>query len=142
MSIYLKIIPLILVGVLLNAFAQISMKKAVGAAGMEWSIFALVKLFTHPWMITCMGCYAISILLWAWTIKHVPITFAFPFTALGFICVALMAKLILGEGIPRMRWAAYLVIIIGVCLQAFTGEAKTEANVDSTANGSVGSADD
>jgi len=128
MSIYVKIIPLILIGVLLNASAQICMKKAVGTAGMEWSIPALFKLFTHPWMIACMGCYALSILLWAWTIKQVPLTFAFPFSALGFICVALMAKLLLGEAIPKMRWAAYAVIILGVCLQAFTGETKTDAS--------------
>jgi len=128
MSIYAKIIPLILGGVLLNAFAQICMKKAVGIAGMEWSLLPLIKLFTHPWMLACMGCYALSILLWAWAIKHVPLTFAFPFSALGFICVALMAKLLLGETIPKMRWAAYAVIIVGVCLQAFTGEAKTDAS--------------
>jgi len=127
MSIYVKIIPVILVGVLINAFAQICMKKAVGTAGMEWSVHALFRLFTHQWMIACMGCYAVSILLWAWAIKHVPLTFAFPFSALGFICVALMAKLLLGEAIPKMRWAAYAVIILGVCLQAFTGEAKTNA---------------
>jgi len=127
MSIYVKIIPLMLVGVMLNAFAQISMKKAVGAAGMEWDVLALFKLFTHKWMITCMGCYALSILLWAWTIKHVPLTFAFPFSALGFICVALMARLLLGEAIPKMRWAAYAVIILGVCLQAFTGETNANA---------------
>ena len=122
MSIYIKAIPLILVGVSLNALAQIAMKKAVGAAGMEWSLLPLVKLFLHPWMIACMGCYAFSIVAWAGAIKWVPASYAFPFMALAFVLVALLAKMILGEAIPPMRWLSICVIVLGVCLQAFTGQ--------------------
>jgi drug/metabolite transporter (DMT)-like permease len=116
-----KAIPLILAGVLLNAFAQIAMKKAVGAAGMEWRPAALLRLFLHPWMLACLGCYAISVVVWAGAIRLVPTNFAFPFMALAFVFVALMAKAMLGEAIPPMRWVALAVIVLGVCLQAFSG---------------------
>ncbi|MDR2696973.1 MAG: hypothetical protein LBB40_00680 [Holophagales bacterium] len=131
MPIHIKLIPLILVGVTLNAFAQIAMKKAVGAAGMEWNFWSLLKLFTHPWMLICMGCYAVSIVLWTGTIKWVPASYAFPFTALGFVFVALMSKIILSETIPLMRWLSISVIVLGVCLQAFMGgpENKTPDTV-------------
>jgi len=131
MSIYVKAIPLILLGVTLNAFAQIAMKKAVSAVGMEWSFWPLVKLFTHHWMLICMGCYAVSIVVWAGGIKWVPTSYAFPFMALGFVFVALMSKMILGEAIPMMRWLSISIIVLGVCLQAFTGETenKTPDNV-------------
>jgi len=128
MSIYAKAIPLILLGVTLNAFAQIAMKKAVGAAGMEWSFWPLLKLFTHPWMLVCMGCYAISIVAWAGGIKWVPTSYAFPFMALGFVLVALMSKMILGETIPLMRWLSISIIVLGVCLQAFTGGPETKTS--------------
>jgi len=124
--VYTKAIPIIIVSVLLNAFAQIAMKKAVGAAGMEWSLGPLVRLFLHPWMLACMACYAFSIVIWAGVMKLVPANFAFPFMALGFVCVTLMAKFFLGETVPRMRWLALIVITIGVCLQAFSVDSEAE----------------
>jgi multidrug transporter EmrE-like cation transporter len=122
MPIYMKAIPLILIGVFLNAFAQIAMKKAVGAVGMEWSVGPLFRLFTSTWMLICLCCYAVSVVVWAGALKLVPSNFAFPFMALAFVCVALMAKYFLGETIPTMRWVALIVIVVGVCLQALSGE--------------------
>jgi len=126
MSIYIKAIPLILFGVTLNAFAQIAMKKAVSVAGMEWSFWPLVKLFTHPWMLICMGCYAVSIVVWAGGIKWVPTSYAFPFMALGLVFVTLMSKMILGETIPMMRWLSISIIVLGVCLHTFTEEPENK----------------
>ncbi|HNX95349.1 MAG TPA: hypothetical protein PKL14_09325 [Holophaga sp.] len=117
----LKAIPLILAGVLLNAFAQIAMKKAVAAVGMEWNIPALFRLFFHPWMLTCLSCYAVSVVLWAGAMHLVEVNFAYPFLALGFVVGALMARLFLGERIPALRWVALAIIVAGVALQAFTG---------------------
>jgi multidrug transporter EmrE-like cation transporter len=111
--------------VLLNAFAQIAMKKAILAVGMEWAFLPLFRLFTSPWMITCLVCYAVSVIVWAGALKMVPTNYAFPFMALAFVCVALMAKYILHETIPPMRWLALAVIVVGVCLQAFSGEPAT-----------------
>jgi drug/metabolite transporter (DMT)-like permease len=134
MSIYAKAIPLILIGVLLNAFAQIAMKKAVGAAGMEWAFWPLVKLFVHPWMLGCMACYALSIVVWVGALKWAPASYAFPFMALGFVLVALMSKVMLGETIPMMRWLSISIIVLGVCLQAFTREDVAKVSRISTEN--------
>ena len=121
MNPYFKALPLILCGVFLNAFAQIAMKKAVSAAGMSWSLLPLVRLFLHPWMLLCLGCYAVSVVVWAAAMSQVPVNFAYPFLALGFVAGALMSKLILGESIPPLRWVALGIIVAGVCLLAFTG---------------------
>ncbi len=122
---YLKSLPLILTGVLLNAFAQIAMKKAVSAVGMEWSLGPLLRLFLHPWMLVCMGCYAVSIVLWAAAMRLVNVNFAYPFLALGFVAGALMSRAFLGEAIPPLRWLALLIIVVGVGLQAFTAPPHT-----------------
>ena len=121
MNPYLKAIPLILSGVLLNAFAQIAMKRAVHAVGMQWSLGPLARLFTHPWMLVCLGCYAVSVVLWTAAMSQVPVNFAYPFLALGFVAGAFMSKLLLGESIPSLRWVALAIIVVGVGLQAFSG---------------------
>jgi len=123
MSPYLKAIPLILTGVALNAFAQIAMKKAVSAAGMEWSLGPLVRLFLHPWMLVCLACYAVSVVVWAGAMHLVEVNFAYPFLALGFVAGALLSKVMLGEVVPPLRWLALGIIVLGVGLQAFTGKA-------------------
>lgn len=120
MNPYLKALPLILAGVLLNAFAQIAMKKAVSAVGMEWSLGPLLRLFLHPWMLACLGCYAVSVVLWAAAMHLVAVNFAYPFLALGFVVGALMSKAFLGETIPPLRWLALAIIVVGVGLQAFS----------------------
>lgn len=121
MNPYVKALPLILTGVFLNAFAQIAMKKAVGSAGMEWSLGPLVRLFLHPWMLVCLGCYAVSVVVWAAAMSQVPVNFAYPFLALGFVAGAVMSRAMLGETIPPLRWVALGIIVAGVCLLAFTG---------------------
>ena len=121
MNPYVKALPIIVFSVLLNAFAQIAMKKAVSAVGMAWAPGPLVRLFLHPWMLVCLGCYAVSVVVWAAAMSHVPVNYAYPFLALGFVAGAFMSQALLGETIPPMRWLAIGVIVAGVVLLAFTG---------------------
>jgi len=125
MNPYLKSLPLILTGVLLNAFAQIAMKKGLNAAGgMTWDLPSMVRVGLNPWTLVCFGCYAVSIVLWAGALNLVEVNYAYPFLALGFLANALLSNAILGEHIPPMRWAALAFIIVGVAMQAFTGSPK------------------
>ena len=122
MSPYLKALPLILTGVLLNAFAQIAMKKGlVGAGGLSWNLPSLVRVGMNPWTLACFACYGVSIVLWAGALNMVEVNYAYPFLALGFLANAVMCQAFLGESIPPMRWGALAFIIMGVALQAFTG---------------------
>lgn len=118
----IKALPLILAGVFLNAFAQIAMKKGLNAVGgLTWNLTGLLRLGFTPWFLVCMGCYAVSVLVWAAALNLVQVNYAYPFLALGFLANALLCRILLGEGIPPMRWAALSLIILGVALQAFTG---------------------
>lgn len=120
-----KALPLILAGVLLNAFAQIALKKGLNAVGgMTWNVPALLRLGFNPWTLACLSCYAFSVVVWAAALNLVEVNYAYPFLALGFLANALMCRAFLGEGIPPLRWVALTVIILGVALQAFTGVAR------------------
>ena len=125
MNPYMKALPLILAGVLLNAFAQIAMKKGLNAVGgMTWDVPSLVRLGLNPWTLGCLACYGVSVVVWAGALNLVEVNYAYPFLALGFLANALMSQTILGESIPPMRWAALTLIILGVALLAFTGAPK------------------
>lgn len=49
-----------------------------------------------------------------------------PASATGYLVVAILGYLLLGEVIPRMRWAGVLVICIGVLLVGGTPHRTTE----------------
>ena len=125
MSPYAKALPLILAGVMLNAFAQIAMKKGLTAVGgMTWDLPSMLKVGLNPWTLTCLGCYGLSVILWAGALNLVEVNYAYPFLALGFLANALLCQAFLGESIPPLRWGALALIIMGVALQAFTGLSK------------------
>jgi len=125
MSPYIKALPLILAGVLLNAFAQIALKKGLNAVvHTSWDLASIVKVGLNPWTLSCLACYALSVVVWAGALNMVEVNYAYPFLALGFLANALMCQAFLGESIPPLRWAALGLVIMGVALQAFTGLAK------------------
>ncbi|MBI4913424.1 MAG: 4-amino-4-deoxy-L-arabinose transferase [Acidobacteria bacterium] len=118
----LKAIPLILLGVLLNAAAQVFLKKGLQAAGgLAWEPGALVGLLIQPGILGGLACYAVSVVVWLGALSLAEVNFAYPFLALGFLANALMARTFLGEQVPGLRWVALAVIVAGVALQAWTG---------------------
>lgn len=120
----LQAIPYILAGVALNAVAQIPLKKGVQAAGglsLAGGVVGLLRLFVDPWILLGLGCYGVSVVVWLAALSKVDVAFAYPFLALGFLANALLARWLLGETIPPLRWVALGLIIAGVVLTAFTG---------------------
>ena len=122
MSPNVKAIPLILAGVLLNALAQICLKKGLQAAGgMQVAAGPLVRLLLEPWILAGLACYAVSVVVWLGALSLVQVNYAYPFLALGFIANALMARAFLGEAMTPLRWVALGIIVVGVSLQALSG---------------------
>ncbi len=122
MSPNLKAIPLILLGVLLNAAAQIFLKKGLQAAGgMPFEAGPMVRLALQPGILGGLACYGVSVVVWLGALSLVEVNYAYPFLALGFIANALMAQAFLGEHIPGLRWVALGIIAAGVALQAWSG---------------------
>lgn len=122
MSPNVKAVPLIVLCVLLNAWAQICLKKGLQAAGgMQLAAGPLFRLMIEPWVIAGLACYAVSVIVWLGALSLVQVNYAFPFLALGFVVNALMARAFLGEAMTLMGWVALAVILAGVGLQALSG---------------------
>lgn len=121
MSPHVKVLPLIVAGVLLNAFAQLPLKRGLQATGgFPNSPLALIHLLLHPWILLGLLCYAISVIVWLGALSKVDVSYAYPFLALGFLANALLCRWFLGESIPPLRWIALTLIVAGVALQALT----------------------
>jgi drug/metabolite transporter (DMT)-like permease len=121
----LKAIPLIVLGVLLNAGAQIFLKKGLQAeGGLQLAVGPMLRLVLQPGILGGLACYGVSVVVWLGALSLVEVNYAYPFLALGFIANALMAQWFLGEHIPGLRWVALGVIVLGVGLQAWSGRSN------------------
>lgn len=77
----------------------------------------LSKVFTittNPWVISGMTMHVCALAIWLWALSRVEITFAYPFLAIGFVLVSLMAYFWLGEQMPFLRIVGMLIIVIGI----------------------------
>ena len=113
---------LILIGVLLNAFAQIMLKLGGHRLGPEpfaGSVLdiALRVLSQWPYLVG-FACYGVSLVVWIVALTRVPVTIAYPMLSIGYIINALIARFWLGESLSTGGWLGIALICGGVALIA------------------------
>jgi len=116
-----KYIPLILVGVLLNAVAQILLKKGMLSIGyFEFhfeNFFPIIKKVTNNlYILSGLTSYVISVMIWLLVLARVEVSYAYPFLSVGYVVVTVMGYVIFQENLSWMRVIGIAVIIVGVLL--------------------------
>ena len=118
----------IISSVLLNALAQILLKagmKQFGNIELKNNIInTSVSIALNPYIITGFISYGISIILWLWVLSKVDVSLAYPFQALGYIVVTILAWLIFQEDITLTRIIALIFISIGLIILAFSARVQ------------------
>jgi multidrug transporter EmrE-like cation transporter len=116
-------LALLLVGVLLNAAAQLLLKTAtrtIGPVALELNEvgpFARA-LALAPACWAAVALYGLSIIVWAASLSRVPVSQAYPLLSLGYAIMLVAGWWLLGEVPPLMRVVGIGVIIAGVALVA------------------------
>lgn len=107
--------------ILIGAVGQIALKRAVTAkpaAAGPGGPSGLIALIVSPWLWTYAACFASATGLWLLALSTLNISYAFPLLSVGYVVVAVLAKLFLGESVPARRWAGIAIISLGVILIA------------------------
>ena len=115
----------ILVGVLLNAAAQLLLKAGTNAVGrFAFTADALVPvaalLVFEPHIVAGCACYAVSLVVWIMGLSRVPVSIAYPLLSLGYVINAAAAWYLFGEALTPVRLAGIALIVAGVFLVART----------------------
>ncbi|MBH87879.1 MAG: 4-amino-4-deoxy-L-arabinose transferase [Pelagibacterales bacterium] len=114
----------IVTSVLLNALAQILLKagmKNFGNIDLKNNITQTVlSISLNPYIISGFISYGISIILWLWVLSKVDVSLAYPFQALGYIIVTILAWLVFQENINLIRIIALIFITLGLIILAFS----------------------
>ena len=114
---------LILLGVLLNAFAQLFLKAGVRQLGHfdfsaenAWPVAA--SLATNVPVIGGLTCYVISVVVWILALSRVEVSMAYPMLSIGYVVNAGLAWFLFNEAVGPQRLLGITVIIIGVIIVA------------------------
>ncbi len=113
---------LILTGVGLNAAAQLLLKVATRPlahfTGFSAEMLggAVAILFRSPPFWTGMLCYAASVCVWLAALSKAPVSTAYPMLSLGYVVVAAVSVLWLGESMGPAKVLGIAFICAGVVL--------------------------
>jgi multidrug transporter EmrE-like cation transporter len=103
---------LLLVGVLLNATAQLLLKAGTNAMPLG------LRLALEPHILGGLACYAVSVVVWVVALSRVPVSIAYPMLSIGYVVNAIATWQLLGESLSPLRLSGIGVIIVGVFMVA------------------------
>ena len=110
---------LLMLGVFLNASAQLLLKAGTNAIGrFEFSPENIVpigmKLATEPHIAGGLACYVVSVIVWIMGLSRVEVSIAYPMLSVGYVINAAAAWYLFGESITAQKLVGIAFIIAGV----------------------------
>ncbi len=75
-------------------------------------------ILRSPLVLLGLVMYGVGALSWVVVLSRMDLSYAYPFLALNFVLVALIAQLLLGESVTLVRWLGIAVICAGILLVA------------------------
>lgn len=112
---------LIIITVGLNVSGQLLMKQGMQTVGAIHGNLAAIaeglsKAFFSPFVLGGVAAYGLSSVFWLLLLSRVELSYAYPALSLGYVVITLISAFLLGEQVSGLRWAAVLVICVGVVL--------------------------
>ena len=106
---------LILTGVLLNAAAQLVLKKGMSQIGSIQvdinSILTMVlKASTNIYVWSGLIFYVISFVVWLMVLSRVEVSYAYPFLSIGYIIAAFVGYFYFGESMTLNKIGGIIII--------------------------------
>ncbi len=114
-------LPLILLGVLLNAGAQLLLKEGMRRIGyfeFAWANALPIgmQIVASPFVLLGIFAYVVSVAVWLLVLSRVEVGFAYPLLSVGYIVNAVAGHYLFQENLSLTRITGILIIIGGVYL--------------------------
>ena len=114
-------LPLILLGVLLNAAAQLCLKEGmrrIGHFDFVWANIVPIGLQVagNIFIVAGLACYVVSVAVWLLVLSRVEVSFAYPLLSVGYIVNAVGGYYLFQENLSIPRISGIAIICIGVII--------------------------
>lgn len=83
-----------------------------GTTLLEW----IVSFATNPYLMVAVCMYAATILIWIYVLRTLPLSAAYPLTALSYVIVPSLSYLFLNEKVSMQTVLGSAVVILGVVI--------------------------
>jgi multidrug transporter EmrE-like cation transporter len=111
----------IVASVLCSSIAHFALKLGALRMDLNGGLASLVLRFgANRWLIFGAVLHALALSLWVVGLKHVELSVAYPFIALGLVLVSFLAYVFLNEALGAVRLVGMLLVAFGVVLIART----------------------
>jgi drug/metabolite transporter (DMT)-like permease len=121
-----KTLVLVLIATLIGGTGHVLLSKGMRSVGDLTEAPALrlgvmvAAALTSPWLLLGVALQAAFFVMYLTLLSRAPVTQVLPLTAVDYIVVALVARLLLAEAVTPTRWAGILLIVAGVFLVSRT----------------------
>ncbi|MCP3776527.1 EamA family transporter [Paenibacillus sp. MZ04-78.2] len=107
--------------VALGAVGQVLMKlgtNKVPLTSAEPLLRKLIMMFTQPYILGGLTCYALSAVLWIFALSRMQLSLAYPMVAAGYVIVFIISVLLFKEAITIQKVGGMMLIMAGVIVLA------------------------
>ena len=121
-----KTLVLVLIATLISGTGHVLLSKGMRSVGDLTEAPALrlgamvAAALTSPWLLLGVALQAAFFVMYLTLLSRAPVTQVLPLTAVDYIVVALVARVLLAEAVTPTRWAGILLIVAGVFLVSRT----------------------
>ena len=113
---------MITLSVCCSSLAQIALKKGMlhcdcSFAPQLSNVVPLISgLLFNPFVVGGVFLHILALFTWLYVLKHVDVSYAYPFISMGFVIVLLLSHFLFNETINLYRIAGVASIILGIIL--------------------------
>jgi drug/metabolite transporter (DMT)-like permease len=119
----LKTLVLVLIATLIGGAGHVMLSKGMQTVGDLTEAPALraagamaVRALSSPWLLLGVALQATFFAMYLTLLSRAQVSQLLPMTALDYVVVALLARVVLAEAVTPARWAGIALIIVGVVL--------------------------
>jgi multidrug transporter EmrE-like cation transporter len=119
----LTVFSLLMLGVLLNASAQLLLKAGMNRIGefefhLSNALPIGLQIATNIPIMLGIAAYVISVLVWLLVLSRVDVSVAYPMLSLGYVVNAIAAYYLFAEPLSALRVGGIFIILMGVLMVA------------------------
>ena len=113
---YIQILQLVSFAMLMSVGQILFKKTALSISSNEaLSLFdGVIKALSMPWLYLALCVYGIATIFWLYLLQRIPLSLAYPFTALAMVIVPILAMYLFGERVNFSYWIGLVLILAGI----------------------------
>jgi multidrug transporter EmrE-like cation transporter len=114
------LVLLVLFSVLLSSGSQILLKYGMTRPSMKLALAdkapltSVQAIATSPAVLTGMGCFGLSALVWLFVLAKIPVSTAYPFVALGIAITVIGGRFLFHEPVSVLKMFGIALVVTGV----------------------------